>query len=443
MLKRLRRNFIIVTMSLVGLVLICVQGMGLYAASTSLHSTIDTALEHAVAETSVSKPTVGIGSGNGNGYGNGSGSGTDSTTTTDKPDNGLDGVSSPTGVGRIPVYVVNLDATGAVISSNDTTVSIDSTALAKVVSTALSSSSDAGVVEEYNLAWRRATTSTGVRIAIADTSTVDQTIRSQLVTDILVCAVALGILYVITWLLAKWILGPVERSWEQQRRFIADASHELKTPLSVILANAQILKDDASNMPEKDARWVESTADEAEHMKGLVNDLLELARTDEHSVGDAGAFRKVDVDLSSIAENMALEFDAVAFERGSSIQTHIAEDVHVQGDPAELERLVKTLVDNACKYAAAGSDIDVTLARESGRAKFSVTNQGAPIDQEDLPHLFDRFYRSDKARTRDSGSDVGGYGLGLAIAKGIVDAHHGTISVTSTAEAGTRFVVTL
>ena len=182
---------------------------------------------------------------------------------------------------------------------------------------------------------------------------------------------------------------------------------------------------------------MESTADEASHMRSLVNDLLELARADEGA--SSGAMHRTDVDFSDVVDSASLEFDAIAFERNCLIETDIEPDIHIDGDPNWIMRLSKILIDNACKYAAPGTTIDVKLSRASGHVTLSVTNQGNVIDPEDLPHLFDRFYRSDKARDRETG----GFGLGLAIAKGIAEAHGGTISATSTAEAGTTFTVTL
>jgi signal transduction histidine kinase len=171
-------------------------------------------------------------------------------------------------------------------------------------------------------------------------------------------------------------------------------------------------------------------------MRGLVEEMLELARTEE---GGGCARRNVDVNLSELVEGEALQFDAVAYERGALIESDIAGDVHVVGDPDLLDRLVKTLIDNACKYALAGSTIQVLLERHAGAVSLSVTNAGEPIPAEDLPHVFDRFYRSDKARTRSTG----GFGLGLAIAKGIVESHGGRIEVKSSAEKGTTFTATL
>ena len=171
-------------------------------------------------------------------------------------------------------------------------------------------------------------------------------------------------------------------------------------------------------------------------MKGLVESLLELARTEE---GASETLHREDVELSGIVEKEALQFDAVAFEQDCTISTDVAEGLHVMGNPDQLERLMKTLLDNACKYAAAGSVVEVSLTQQNSTAVLSVANYGTPIDPDDLPHVFDRFYRSDKARARETG----GFGLGLAIAKGIVESHGGKISATSSEADATRFCVRL
>ncbi len=170
-----------------------------------------------------------------------------------------------------------------------------------------------------------------------------------------------------------------------------------------------------------------------------MSDLLELARTDETRAGDAEAMHKSDVDLSDLVESAALEFDAVAFERGSTIVTDIDDGIRITGDRDWLDRLVKILIDNAVKYASAGSDVTVVLKRESGRITLRVNNRGQVIPAQDLAHVFDRFYRSDSARSRSTG----GFGLGLAIAKGIAEAHGGRIAAASNEADGTTFTVTL
>lgn len=187
---------------------------------------------------------------------------------------------------------------------------------------------------------------------------------------------------------------------------------------------------------------MESTHDEAQHMKGLVEELLELARADETKLGDgSGVLHEERVDLSDLVEDAALEFDAVAFERGSAIEEDVAEGIYVTGDREWLSRLVKILIDNACKYAEVGSTVRVSLAREGKRCVYAVNNRGNTIPPEELSHVFDRFYRSDKARSRQG--DASGFGLGLAIAKGIATTHRGTISATSTDADGTTFTVRL
>ena len=229
----------------------------------------------------------------------------------------------------------------------------------------------------------------------------------------------------------------MSRAWEQQRRFVSDASHELKTPLAVILANTQILQG-MDGLPPDAERWVSSTSDEATHMKSLVEDLLTLARADEQ--GSERAQVRKEVALSDLVERCALEFDPVAFERGCSIECSAERGLSVLGDQDQLARLVRTLVDNATKYAEGGSVVLVSLSREGRRARLQVNNRGDVIPPEDMAHLFDRFYRTDEARER---KETGGFGLGLAIASSIVEAHGGKIGVVSTAEDGTTFTVSL
>lgn len=247
---------------------------------------------------------------------------------------------------------------------------------------------------------------------------------------------------IISVYLADWATRPIEEAFQKQQRFVGDASHELKTPLAVILANGEILMR-SHELSAKDRRWVKSISDEAEHMKNLVGELLQLARTDEGMVDSSSfAFRMESIDFSDMVESASLEFDALAFERSCTIETELQEGVHVNGDREWVDRLVKILMDNACKYAYDGSQITVRLTPEKRKSvRLSVTNRGEPIAPEDLKHIFDRFYRSDNSRSRTD--SPGGFGLGLAIARGIAEAHGGTISATSTAEEGTTFSVTL
>lgn len=340
------------------------------------------------------------------------------------------------GMRHLPILWIELSYDGVKLGSNEAELSIDTGDLATVMGEVVSSDQGDGRLEGSHLSWRRASTLGGFRVVIADTTSIDEEKTSQLMKSALLAVIGMAVTFGLAEALARWAVRPVQLAWDQQHQFVADASHELKTPLAVILADTEILLRKDDGLGEGALRWVESAHEEAEHMRGLVEEMLELARTEDA----AGSKRdNVRIDLSDTVERETLEFDAVAFERGTSIESSIDPGLCVMGDASQLSRLVKTLIENACKYAPKGSSVTVSLSRKAGMAELAVTNGGDPIPAEDLPHVFDRFWRSDKARTRETG----GYGLGLAIAKGIAESHSGKIEVTSTAEAGTTFTVRL
>ena len=416
MLRKLRRKFVLVIMVLVGIVLVSVLGGSFASAWQTQHDIAYDALDRSVHGSMFDLPRIAV------------------------KNEGRPPEDEHKRINML-VLAVDLDANGVVLATNDAPVLIDSSTLTDVISTALNSEQDDGWDYNIHVAWRRAQRESGAwRVAIVDTTAIDLGLQSLAVKDIVIIVVAMGALLVIAIGLSIWMLKPVEQAWEQQRRFVADASHELKTPLAVIIANMQILGAD-TDIPAESQRWVQSTADESAHMKSLVEELLELARTDESSAGSAGVMQKERVDFSSMVDGAALEFDAIAFERGTQINSDIEPNLYVEGDPEWLERLCKILIDNACKYSAVGSSVLVGLTHEGRRCALTVNNHGNVIDPEDLPHVFDRFYRTDKARSRDA--HTGGFGLGLAIAKGIATSHGGDITVTSTQEGGTTFRVVL
>lgn len=266
--------------------------------------------------------------------------------------------------------------------------------------------------------------------------------RTLAATLAVVEVAALAVFFVISLFFSRWALRPVARAWTQQRRFVADASHDLKTPLTVILANTSIALEHPERSVASQSQWLESTQHEAEAMQGLVGDLLALAKMDEEEAaaqsGDARpAFEEV--DLSDVLEGEALQFESVAFERGVKLESQVEPGIRLRGNEQRLRRLAGTLIDNACKYVDDGGAVDVSLSRSGKQAKLAVRNTGAPISPEDLPHVFDRFYRADKART----GGAGGHGLGLAIARAIAEEHGGTLTASSTQAEGTVFTATL
>jgi signal transduction histidine kinase len=340
--------------------------------------------------------------------------------------------------GRL-VVSVTLDDSGVLLTSNESLSSINQNTLDDVISVVLSSDDSTGRITSSHVAWASETLPDGsTKIAMADTSDIDEAFQNQLFASLIELGCGLVLLFIVAWWLSAWVLKPVEAAWAQQRRFVADASHELKTPLAVIIANMGILQKDTT-LSDDGKTWVQSSVDAASQMQGLVTDLLELARTDETIAGDTDAKRKVDVDLSDMVQSAALEFDAVAFEQDCTIEDHVEENIHITGDPEWLGRLVKILIDNAVKYASPNTVITVGLTKENSKIHLVVNDHGQTIAAEDLAHVFDRFYRSDEARSRSTG----GFGLGLAIAKGIAESHGGSISATSSDEDGTTFTVIL
>lgn len=411
MLEKLKRELTLIALGLSGAVLLIALAMTFCANWSTQTSVTSSLLQRSLAEGVARNPQMGS-----------------------KDREGTIGADS--------MLAITIDVTqgGYMLSKSESPVEIDSEALSEIIESAAQSTSDEGYSWSHHLAWATKRTTYGWRIAVCDTYSRDTLLLRTGLNSLFILVIAMAALYLISRVLANWIVKPVAEAWDAQRRFISDASHELKTPLAVIIANIQILQKDQT-IGEEGMKWVGRTADEAAHMKSLVEDLLTLARADEAKAGSVGAAGPmVELDLSEIVNEAALEFDAVAFERGCEIECTVAPGVRVKGDKAQLGRVVNTLLDNATKYAPKGTRVKVSLAQDAKRASLSVNNLGSPIEPDELEHLFDRFYRTDKARERQS---QGGFGLGLAIAKSIVEAHGGIIWAESTEGAGTTFRVQL
>lgn len=248
--------------------------------------------------------------------------------------------------------------------------------------------------------------------------------------SVLVWAVSLIFTALASWLLSGLLIRPVEEAFVRQKNFISDASHELKTPIAVISANIDVLIPD---MP--DNRWLQYIKAENERMSRLVKDLLFLARDDAgRSVTNVSTF-----DFTQAMENAILPFESVIFEDGKKLEMNIEKDITYSGDEQKIKQVVIILVDNAIKNSEKGALIRVNVKKESQKVVLSVYNTGHGITEGDLHKIFLRFYRSDASRARNTG----GYGLGLAIAKAIVDSHHGTIDVDSKYGEWAEFTVTL
>ena len=225
----------------------------------------------------------------------------------------------------------------------------------------------------------------------------------------------------------------LEKAFERQTRFTADASHELRTPLAIVMSQAELaLRKDRS--PEEYRETLETSLKASLRMMAVVAGLLTLARADAKEL----EVRKERVDLGRLVEETASLLGPLAMERKVAL-TVSAEPVAVTGDADRLREVVTNLITNAIRYNVQGGKVDVTLAIEKDVAALSVADTGIGIPEKDQPQLFERFFRVDKARSRE----VGGTGLGLAISKWIVEAHGGTISFASRENAGSTFSVRL
>lgn len=232
--------------------------------------------------------------------------------------------------------------------------------------------------------------------------------------------------------LADRALVPIRQAFSRQRQFTADASHELRTPLALIRANAEML---FRNISPQDGELVGEIIRETDHLNRLVGDLLTLARADAESL----KLVTRPLDFRALVVGVNEDLQAIAESRGIRTGLSLNGAVTVQGDETRLRQLLLILLDNALKYTDPGGRVDVAVGKEDGRARLVVSDTGIGIPSDDLPHIFDRFYRVDRAREHESG----GTGLGLSIAQWIVQAHHGSITVKSDPGHGARFQVDL
>lgn len=324
---------------------------------------------------------------------------------------------------------------GAYITSSQFYDLDDPDTILAAVNAAFDQPESQGLLEDYDLRYLREATFDGWRMAFVDISYERSTLQRAVGNAVTVGLGAFAIFFGASILLARWAVRPVERSWEQQRQFVADASHELKTPLTVILSNVDLLAGRGAEDPENARRWLDNIRTGSWQMRELVEQLLQLARSDS-AREQSRNFQPV--DLTDLVRTAALMYEPVAFEAGKPLE---AEDVEggitVSGDGAQLKRLLDILLDNAVKYARPGGHIFLALRREGRRAVLSVTDQGDPIPSDQLEEIFRRFYRADQARTTQ------GFGLGLAIARSIAQEHGGKLWAQSDPAGSNTFSCSL
>ena len=263
----------------------------------------------------------------------------------------------------------------------------------------------------------------GTKIAFVETG------ESRAILGNLVKMFALiaAVLLVAIWFVSRWFakrsVAPIEEAYNSQRRFIQDASHDLKTPVAVVKTNLELLRSHPEEPVASQGEWLDNMQMEVRRMEHMTAQLLSLARAES----DAPNRQKEHFSLTDAVEQCTLPMEAVMYEKSLHFSEEVAGGIFIQGYPDDIERLVHILIENAIQYTPENGTISLSLRAEKRRAVLRVSNSGAGIAKEDLPHIFERFYRGDEARSREKGS----YGLGLSIAQGIVQRNRGSIAAES------------
>ena len=310
-------------------------------------------------------------------------------------------------------YSVAFSYDGDVIEiDNDDAEVYSDEELEKLATAVLNKNDASGVMD--NLAYYRADKGGYMLVTFMDNTVLSGSMSTLFRYTLIFGCVAIVALFFLARYLAKRIVAPLEESYQKQKQFISDAGHELKTPISVVNANAELLSREIG-----ENQWLQNIQYENERMGKLVGQLLDLARTENVTP------QMEYIDFSRLVAGEMLPFESVAFEKGLVLNSNITNGITVEGNSTQLKQLISILLDNAIRHSKPDGEVRLTLTKDHSIAEISVINMGDEIPEEQRERIFERFYRVDTAR---NGEDQH-YGLGLAIAKAIVDAHHGHIEV--------------
>ncbi|MCP1137089.1 HAMP domain-containing histidine kinase [Paenibacillus polysaccharolyticus] len=275
----------------------------------------------------------------------------------------------------------------------------------------------------------------GHMIVFMDVTAQQGILTNLIYTFTVVGLIMLIVIYFLSRYFANRSIAPVREAFEKQKQFIADASHELKTPLAIINTNTDVLLANQEETIESQAKWLHYIKSETERMSGLTNDLLYLTQMED----SRSNLIHTGFNMSEAVESIILPMEAVIFEKNISLDYSIDPDLMVHGNPEQIKQVVLILLDNAVKYSKPTGAVNITLQKQNHDVMLTISNTGEGIAPEHLDRIFDRFYRTDASRARKHG----GHGLGLAIAKSIVEQHKGEIYAKSVVGEGAAFYVRL
>ena len=331
-----------------------------------------------------------------------------------------------------PHFVVKVSARGEVLALDSGYFEkVEEAVVLELLAAAMAEPGEMGALMEQGLRFQKKPAVYGQTVIFMDMSGEIATMENLVKTCIFIGVISFGCFLVISVLLARWAVKPVELAWNQQRQFVADASHELKTPLTVIMTNTELLQSPGYSEAERNV-FIGSILTMSRQMRGLVEGLLELARVDS---GTTKMYLS-ELNFSELVSDSLLPFEPLYFEKELVLESNVEEGIRIKGSTAHLQQVLDILLDNGAKYASAKGVVRVKLKRQGSHCMLSVSNPGEIIGKEDLKNIFKRFYRVDKARAMNHS-----YGLGLPIAQSIVKEHGGRIWAESENGINTFYVL--
>ncbi|SHM74314.1 ATP-binding protein [Ruminococcus flavefaciens] len=333
----------------------------------------------------------------------------------------------PKSISSIEFFVLMADTNGKYIDKINIDDMNDDRAQ-DYITKILEENMDTGIVNSYQ--FYQMSKPNGTLMVFTDKSYEMKMLGQLKRTTILIGSIALVILSVLAYFLSKKSIQPIKTAFNKQKQFVSDASHELKTPLTVISANADVLEGEIG-----DNKWLKYIKAQTDRMSILVNDLLNLTRLENNT----SELERKYFNLSKAIVNTALPFECQAFENNKKFEVNVDEDVMLSGSEKHIKQMAAIFIDNALKYSNEGGTVRVTLKKMGDRKMFSVYNTGEGIKEDETDKIFERFYRSDQSRNRATG----GYGLGLAIAKSIIDKHKFKVHIMNQPGKSVCFVITM
>lgn len=316
---------------------------------------------------------------------------------------------------RERLYSVTFSSNKSVKSTDINNDNIEPKVIVNLGEAVLNSGEEKGTIEGYNYLVDK--TDKYTLVVFLDRSEFNRNIDTLIKYTVIYGVISLLVIFVLALILSKLIIKPLEQNDKKQRQFVSDAGHELKTPVSVISANADVLEDEIG-----ENKWLSNIRYENERMSSLIKQLMQLAKSEKDDN------QKEQLDFSKLVIGEILPFESVAYDKGIIINyDEVESGVTVKGNRASLGQLVSILVDNAIEHSTDSGEVVVKLSNVRGKAQLSVSNKGENIPEEKRELIFERFYRIDESRAEKKDH----YGLGLAIAKSITESHGGEISVKS------------